>query len=114
MQTVKVEQLVFLDEAAAHTAMSRTHAWVKKGSVSIEKRPCIHWNQLTMVGAVTVEGWLTFTTSWDTMNKERFAEWVRSKLAPRLKPGQVVILDNLRAHHSTRVRETHRSPWCRA
>jgi transposase len=105
MQTVEVERLVFLDEAAAHTAMSRTHAWVKKGAFAIERRPCVHWNQLTMVGAVTVEGWLTFTTSWATMNKERFTDWVRTKLAPRLKPGQVVILDNLRAHHATRVRE---------
>jgi len=105
MQTVEVERLVFLDEAAAHTAMSRTHAWVKKGTFAIERRPCVHWNQLTMVGAVTVKGWLTFTTSWATMNKERFTDWVRTKLAPRLEPGQVVILDTLRAHPAPRVRE---------
>lgn len=105
MQTVDVRQLVFLDEAAAHTAMSRTHAWVKKGTVAIERRPCVHWNQLTMTGAVTVRGWLTFTTSWKTMNKERFTEWVRTKLAPRLTPGQIVIMDNLRAHHAAAVRE---------
>lgn len=105
MQTVEAEQLVFIDEAAAHTAMSRQHAWVKRGTFAIERRPCVHWNQLTMVGAVTVEGWLTFTTSWATMNAERFTEWVRTKLAPRLKPGQIVILDNLRAHHASRVRE---------
>lgn len=105
MKTVDVERLVFLDEAAAHTAMSRTHAWVKKGTYSIERRPCVHWNQLTMTGAVTVDGWLAFTTSWSTMNKERFTEWVRTTLAPRLLPGQILILDNLRAHHAAQVRE---------
>jgi len=105
MPTVDVEDLVFLDEAAAHTAMSRTHAWVKKGTHAIERRPCVHWNQLTMTGAVTVDGWLAFSTSWQTMNKERFTEWVRTILAPRLRPGQIVIMDNLRAHHAIEVRE---------
>ena len=105
METVDVENLVFLDEAAAHTAMARTHCWVKKGTFAVDRRPCVHWHMLTMVGAVTVSGWLTFTTSWQTMNKERFTEWVRTKLAPRLHPGQIVILDNLRAHHACRVRE---------
>lgn len=37
--------------------------------------------------------------------QERFTEWVSTKLAPRLRPGQIVILDNLRAHHADRVRE---------
>jgi len=81
MSGVDVEQLVFLDEAAAHTAMSRTHSWVKKGTSSIDPRPCVHWHMLTMVGAVTVRGWLTFTTSWTTMNGARFTDWVRTKLA---------------------------------
>lgn len=105
MKTVNVRDLVFLDEAAAHTAMSRTHAWVKKGQVAIDRRPCVHWHMLTLTGAVTVDGWLTFTTSWQTMNSVRFTAWVASKLAPRLRPGQIVVLDNLRSHHAQRVRE---------
>ena len=105
MKTVDVEQLVFIDEAAANTRMSRSHRWVKKGEVAVARHPCGHWYSLTMVGAVTVNGWLTFTTSWQAMNKVRFIEWVRRRLAPRLKPGQIVVLDNLKPHHAPRVRE---------
>lgn len=105
MRKVDAKKLVFLDESAAHTAMSRTSAWIPKGEVLFEKRPCIHWNQLTMVGAVTTDGWLAFSTSWQTMNKERFETWVKRVLAPRLSKGQIVILDNLRAHHSEKVRK---------
>lgn len=104
MRNVDVNRLVFLDEAAAHTAMHRTHSWVKKGTYAVARRPCVHWHQLTMVGAVTVRGWLAFTTSWSTMNAQRFAEWIRTKLAPRLRSGQIVVLDNLRAHHTSAAR----------
>jgi transposase len=105
MRHVDARDLIFIDESAANTAMSRTHAWVKKGTEPIERRPCGHWYQLTMCGAVTVDGWLAFSTSWQTMNKKRFTIWVRDVLAPRLRPGNIVIMDNLKAHHAARVRE---------
>lgn len=105
MKRVDLRDLVFVDESAANTAMARSHAWVKKGTFAVELRPFVHWQQLTMCGAITTDGWLAFTTSWQTMNKERFTFWVRDVLAPRLRPGQIVIMDNLRAHHAPRVRE---------
>jgi transposase len=105
MKGVDARDLVFIDESAAHTAMTRSHAWVKKGTEPVELRPFVHWHQLTMCGAITVDGWLAFSTSWQTMNKERFTIWVRDVLAPRLRLGNIVIMDNLRAHHAPRVRE---------
>lgn len=105
MQRADLNDLVFVDESAAHTAMVRSHAWVKKGTSPTELRPFVHWHQLTMCGAVTAKGWLAFSTSWKTMNKDRFTLWVQNVLAPRLRPGQVVVMDNLRAHHAPRVRE---------
>jgi len=105
MKRVDLRDLVFVDESAANTAMTRSHAWVKKGTDPVELRPFVHWHQLTMCGAVTDAGWLAFTTSWKTMNKERFTLWIRDVLAPRLRPGQIVVMDNLRAHHAQRVKE---------
>lgn len=105
MEQVDARDLVFIDESAANTAMTRSHAWVKKGTEPVELRPFVHWHQLTMCGAITVDGWLAFSTSWETMNKKRFTTWVRAVLAPRLRPGNVVVMDNLKAHHAARVRE---------
>jgi len=113
MRRVDPARLVFLDEAAAHTAMSRTHAWVLKGEELVDPKPACHWHQLTMVGAVALDGWRVFTTSWKTMNKERFAEWVKAKLCPRLRPGDIVVLDNLRAHHSNEVAQLVRAAGAR-
>ncbi len=113
MKRIDPRRLVFIDEAAAHTAMSRTHAWIQKGKELIDPKPACHWHQLTMVGAVALDGWRVFTTSWQTMNKLRFVDWVRNKLCPRLRPGDVVVLDNLRAHHAVEVRQLVRAVGAR-
>ena len=42
------------------------------------------------------------------MNTERFTNWVRTTLAPRLRPGHIVIMDNLRAHHAPAVQQAIR------
>lgn len=103
MRRVDAADLVFLDESGANIAMSRTHSWVLKGAISWERRPMCWGNNLTMIGAITATGWLVFTTQYATANRERFTKWVREKLAPRLRPGQTVVMDNLQAHKDPRV-----------
>jgi hypothetical protein len=97
--------LVFLDEAGANIAMGRSHAWVQRGEEFVEARPMNWGNNLTMVGAIRRTGWVTLSTKWRAMTKVRFIEWVRRRLAPRLRPGDIVLLDNLQAHTDPAVRE---------
>jgi len=66
-----------------------------------------------MVGAVALNGWRVFSTSWETMNRKRFIKWVRTKLAPTLAPGDIVVLDNLRAHHNKIVHQLVRKRGAR-
>jgi transposase len=98
-------RLVFLDEAGANIAMGRSHAWVQRGEEFVEARPMNWGNNLTMVGAIRRTGWVTLSTKWRAMTKVRFIEWVRRRLAPRLRPGDIVLLDNLQAHKDPAVRE---------
>jgi transposase len=85
--------------------MGRSHAWVQRGSVLVTPRP-INWgDNLTMIGAMRCDKWLTVRTAWDPVNTDRFAAWVRRGLAPKLRPGDVVVLDNLWAHKRPLVRE---------
>jgi transposase len=58
-----------------------------------------------MIGAIRVEKWVTVRTAWDAVNTDRFAAWVRRDLAPQLRAGDVVVLDNLWAHKRPLVRE---------
>ena len=104
MRRVDPNRLVFLDEAGANIAMGRSHAWVQRGEEYVEARPMNWGDNLTMVGAVRRHGWVTLSTKWRSMTKVRFIEWVRRRLAPRLRRGDIVVLDNLQAHKAPEVR----------
>lgn len=104
VRRVDPNRLVFLDEAGANIAMGRSHAWVQRGAEYVEARPMNWGDNLTLVGAVRRRGWVTLSTKWRSMTKVRFIEWVRRGLAPRLRRGDIVLLDNLAAHKAPEVR----------
>jgi len=85
--------------------MGRSHAWLPRGAVLIEPRPINRGDNLTLVGAIRVDRWLTLATSWGAMNQIRFAAWVRRHLVRHLRRGDIVIMDNLAAHKTRRARE---------
>ena len=97
------DRLVFLDEAGANLSMGRSHAWVKKGQVHVEPRPMNWGKNLTMIGAIRRRGWVTLATQWSAATAQSFVTWVRRRLVPALRPGDIVVLDNLRAHTDPRV-----------
>ena len=84
--------------------MGRSHAWLLRGTVLVEPRPRNWGDNLTLVGAMRRDRWLTLSTFWGAMNTARFVAWVRRRLVPRLRPGDIVILDNLAAHKARAVR----------
>ncbi|MEO8677715.1 MAG: transposase [Vicinamibacterales bacterium] len=104
MRTVDPRRLVFLDEAGANLAMGRSHVWIPRGHEHVEARPMNWGDNLTLVGAIRQDGWVTLSTKWRAMTKVRFLIWVRDGLAPRLRPNDIVVLDNLQAHKDPTVR----------
>jgi transposase len=100
---VRLDQLVFLDEFGAATNMTRTRARGPRGARVVCKTPHGHWKMLSTVAAMTVGGIVTACTFDDAVDTEMFVAFVEQFLAPRLAPGQVVVLDNLSAHKSPRV-----------
>lgn len=109
MRRIPVERLVFLDESGMHLAMSRSHTWVKRGTEYIDPVPMNWGTTLTLLGAIRVEGWVVLRSMWATANGVRFVAWLTTHLLPQLRPGDVLVMDNLRAHHNPRV-----TPACRA
>lgn len=104
IRKVPVKRLVFVDESGMNCAMTRTHAWVKRGT-EFEERVPMNWGRksLTLIGAIRLSGWVVLTTMFDTANADRFVAWVRTKLLPKLRRGDVVVMDNAKAHHDPRV-----------
>lgn len=97
-------RLVFLDEAGTNLAMGRSHVWVQRGEEYVEARPMNWGDNLTLVGAVRRQGWVVLSTKWRAMTRRDFIAWVRGRLAPRLRHGDIVVLDNLQVHKAPDVR----------
>jgi len=100
---VPVERLVFLDESGLNLTMGRSHAWVKKGSEHVDRRPMNWGKNLTLLGAIRLKGWVVQSSQFATANADRFVRWLEQRLLPRLNAGDVLVMDNLRAHHDSRV-----------
>ena len=99
----KLNQLVFIDEFGATTNMTRRYARGPRGQRVVCKTPHGHWKILTTIAALNVNGIRTACCFDGATDTEMFVGFVETFLVPKLKRGQVVVMDNLSAHKSPRV-----------
>ncbi|WP_426043163.1 IS630 family transposase [Brevundimonas sp. TWP2-3-4b1] len=99
------ERLVFIDETGASTKMARRHGRAPRGQRLRCSVPHGHWKTTTFVGALRLSGMTAPMVIDGPMNGAWFLAYVHQMLAPTLKPGDVVIMDNLAAHKSTPIRD---------
>ena len=100
---VRVKRLVFLDEFGATTTMQRTHGRAPPGVRVVSEVPQAHWKTVSTIAAMGINGIVAATGFEGATNTEVFVAFVRDSLAPVLKRGQVLVLDNLSAHASPEV-----------
>jgi len=96
---VPLADLVFLDEAGVHLAMTRRHARAKKGDRAYGKVPSNRGKNVTMIGALSVSGLIAPMTWQDGTDGLTFLTYVEQVLAPTLWEGACVVMDNFRSHH---------------
>ncbi len=77
--------------------MGRSHAWVQRGKEFVERVPMNWGKNLTLFGAIRRTGWVTLNTDFQAANGDRFVDWLSKKLLPKLRPGDVLVMDNLKA-----------------
>ena len=99
------QRLVFLDETWAKTNMTRPRGRAFRGARVVERIPHGHWKTTTFVAALRTSGMTAPLVIDGTLNGEVFLAYVRQHLAPTLRPGDIVILDNLSSHKRVGVRE---------
>ncbi len=102
--TVDPADLVLLDETGSHLGYAPTHARAPRGVRAHAAAPQARGENKTVVAALTLDGVGPLLRFDGAMTTARFAAYVRHVLAPTLRPGQVVVADNLRAHHGERAR----------
>jgi len=98
-------KLVFIDETWIKTNMAPLRGWGPKGKRLRGFAPHGHWRTLTFLGALRCDG-LTAPCVFDgPINGQCFRAYVEQQLVTVLKPGDIVIMDNLGSHKSAAVRQ---------
>ena len=101
----QLNQLVFIDEFGATTNMTRRYARGPRGQRVVCKTPHGHWKILSTIAALDINGIRTACCFDGATDTEMFVAFVEHFLVPTLRPGQVVVMDNLSPHKSPRVRQ---------
>lgn len=96
---------MFLDETGVHIAMMRSTAWAPVGQRAYDVALRNRGTVLTVIGAIALDGVRATMTVEGGTSKEVFLEFVTQHLIPSLKPGDVIVMDNLGAHHALNVRD---------
>ena len=98
-------RLVFVDETAVSTSMARRHGRCERGERLIAQVPQSHWQTITFVAGLRHDGMVAPFVVNGAMNGASFLAYLEQCLVPTLKADDVVIIDNLTAHHVAGVRE---------
>jgi len=85
--------------------MTRLRGRAPRGERLIDKTPHGHWKTSTLIAALGVDGVRCSTVVDGAVNADIFEAFVEQVLVPELKPGDIVVLDNLSSHKRARTRE---------
>src|SRR3954453_5065723 len=96
---VDPRRLVFVDESGVNTAMTRTHGRAPVGQRVYTNTPG-RWESITMTCGLRLSGVTAPLAFRGATNTALFETYVQEVLVPELKPGDVVIWDNLKPHKS--------------
>jgi transposase len=97
-------RLIFIDETWASTNMARRHGRCRRGERLRAAVPHGHWKTTTFVGALTLRGFIAPFVLDGPINRLAFETYVQKVLVPELRPGDIVVMDNLSSHKGPRVR----------
>jgi putative transposase len=106
---IEPERLVFVDETWTKTNMAPLRGWGPRGRRIKAKVPYGHWNTTTFLAALRLD---RIEAPWlleGPINGETFQVYVERVLVPTLRPGDIVIMDNLGSHKGKAVRRLIRA-----
>ena len=98
-------RLIFIDETWAKTNMTRLRGRAPIGKRLLAKIPHGHWKTTTLIAALCCSGITCSTVVDGAINADVFEAFVKQVLAPQLRRGDVVVLDNLSSHKRTSIRQ---------
>ena len=104
---------MFIDETWTKTNMAPLRGWSRRGARLIDKVPHGHWRTLTFLAALRCDGITAPCVLDGPINGTGFRAYVEQILVPTLKPGDIVVMDNLGSHKGAAVRRLIRAVGAR-
>jgi transposase len=105
-------RFVFVDECSTNTSLSPIYGWSRRGQRVCFEAPRNWGANVTLLSSMTPEGMGPSLAVEGATTKVVFEAYVERVLAPTLKPGQIVVMDNLSSHKGSRIRELIEARGC--
>ncbi len=106
-------KLVFIDESGFRLGSPPRHGWAPRGQDSPGQGIHGKWEMVTMLGALALDGFRGFMTINAGTSTEVFEAFVTHELLPNLRPGDIVVMDNLSAHKNRHIRQRIEAASCK-
>ena len=105
MKEIDLARFVFVDECGTNITLRRLYARAPRGERAFGKAPRNWDKNVTLITAMSAEGMGQAMSVEGAIDGAAFEAYVKHFLLPTLKEGQIVVMDNLQAHKSTKVRK---------
>lgn len=112
MRGLDPQRLVFLDETATPTTLTRRRARAPRGQRAVGRVPHRRWQAVTLIACLSLAGMGAAMSLEGALTRESFHTYVEQALVPSLRPGQIVVLDNLAVHKSARALQAIAAVGC--
>ena len=109
---IDAERLVFVDEMGTHTSLAPLYAYSPVGERAFFEVPRNRGKNTTLLTSLNAQGMGPSMAVEGATTARVFETYTERLLAPALKPGQVVVMDNLGAHRPKKIREIIEERGC--
>ena len=103
-----VNKLVFLDESAVNTDMTRIYGRAVGKKRVVDKTPLNTPTSITILSSMRIDGRTAYTTYQGGTTGDKFLDYLKNILFPTLEKGDILVMDNLRTHHMNAVADAAR------
>jgi transposase len=102
-RSLSPRRFLFVDESAVNTAMTRRYGRAPRGARVYDSAPRNYGTHTSIIGTLGLRGLVATLAVEGAVDTLCFDAYIEQVLAPRLRPGDVVVLDNLGAHKASRI-----------
>ena len=113
LRVLDPKRLIFVDESSTNIALTPRYGRAPRGERSHGRVPKNWGKNVTLISSISLEEMGPSMSIEGSADTESFGLYMRQILAPSLKPGQIVLMDNLSVHKSKWVRELVEERGCR-